>query len=368
MESHHTSVPLHVPRPLKRRWWPALKAHSFGLLFGAIWSLVGLPITTLGLVLMLLEPVPQALIPLLLGGLFAIAGVTIFLVALRRALQKQWLLEYGVQARARVHEARLDPTFRQNQKASTLLQWTFQGLQGQHQGKLHTFSPPEGWQELPGEEITVLFDPAHPELSASPWLMGIQFEEQPLPEDRRPSLDRARLPLSTPPRPTAARLRAHSPRARRSLLGVGGEPRGGLGELRWDEQGITWRAQAPQEALRLDWGAPLRLQLTAWPLHQGELELGVTLVQRQQGEARRIAFKVLLQQEQVDRGVPVQQVNAPWLEASAWEQLWPVLVHALEHHGEPPAGLLDVGQARPRGQLRREVAQPEAAQASARGR
>lgn len=339
LQRHAAPAPLQTPRRLQGSARALWKLHSFGLLFGGIWFMVGAPVGLVGALLTLSTGPMPGLVLLLVGGIFGGSGALIMLMAVRNIQRKRWLLRYGAQARGRFTEARIDHGHRLNGRPATVLLWAFEDALGQtHKGEISIFDPPPGWQMLPGQPVTILYDPAHPNASLAPSLANLTLASPPLSDDRRRAL--ANAADYVPPRPVTAPLElpltASLPTPRSAWLGLGGDASGKAGRLRLTPDGLDLLGPDGAPRAQILWARRFTAIGSVFPLPDGAAELGLTLTQGGGPDAQRVRVRALAAQDQLDPQLPLQELAAPWIDKNAYEALRPHLDFYLQAHGERP--------------------------------
>jgi hypothetical protein len=350
-------TPRLTPRTLTAGRWGAMKAHSFGLLFGSIWALVGgtvvaaLAHPAIGLggpfgSLFLFGPWAGPSSP----ALFFFVGVAVVCVALVRAERKLWLLRHGVVASGVVVKVNVgvDKTYRQNKRYATKITWRYTDHEGQErEDSLGTFDPALVMTHLLGAPVEVIYNPANPGQSVLPSMMKATFAEPPLAEDQRPKLS----PSDTPPPSfgdaVAVAKKAplvHVPlRSRGGCLGAGGGAQLRAGTLELSPNALVQRDLQGKPSAEVALDKPFATSLSAWLLPAGRAELVVSVVQRGQGaEARPLRFRAEPEQSKLDASIPLQQVEAPYLDEAAFGGVWNALVAHAQLHGENLTGQVKV--------------------------
>ena len=339
-------APRMTPRVLTAGRWGALKAHSFALLFGSIWAIVGGTVSVPFLLAGLAQP------GLALGGLFAslffFVGAAMVVIAFIRAQRKLWLLRHGVVASGVVSNVGADHTYRQNKRYATKITWRYTDHEGQErEGEMSTFDPALVMTHLLGAPVEVIYNPADPTHSVLPSLLSAAFAEAPLAQDQRPKLSPSDTPAPAFGEAVAVVKAAplvHVPlRSRGGCLGAGGGAQLRAGTLQLAPNALAWRDLKGQPRAELALDKPFSVSLSAWLLPAGRAELAVSVVQRGQGaEARPLRFRVELEQSKLDASIPLQQVEAPYLDAAACGGVWDALVAHAQLHGENLTGQVKV--------------------------
>lgn len=340
-------VPALTPRETRGALWGVLRAHRFYIFFTTVWNLISLPLSLMAVFKVFGDEDGGAICVGLFLSIFLVVGVGLFWSTLKKIVRDRWLLTYGMLAQGKIAEHNHHNTASSNDRRATRIVWAFEDALGQERrADLETFDDELIGAHAPGTVVDVLFDPGEPSRSVVPSLMRADFVPPPQVEDRRPDLDRDAPGVPDAPAPWLGDSRL-------TLLSLPMRARGGCVLLRAGSAtaGVGYLKVTADEVVQVDaqgqalasvrWAEPFTVQLTAWPLAHGELELGVTLVQR--GAARgRVRFQVELPQSAVDERVVVQQLKAPYLHANDLRRLWPALRFYLQARGEDLTGQLSL--------------------------
>ncbi len=320
------TVPLQRPRRPHVSMTQLVSVHGFGpivagmiCMFPAVMALVRLP--TAGFLVMLML---QALT--LLGvGFWAQAALK---VARARALLRHGVVVFGAITDANpetreIHYAWSDPSGRSH-RASIFLNNDAQIDSHQAQTRIALLTDPE----RPGEVII-------------PSALGVHFEAQPDPEDRRPE----QLPAPTveplalvraadPARSVALRasldpvrygpvVRALSPRKAR------------VGHLTVTERGLTARLDAAPGLVEILWERPFVVHLSVWLTGGDQAELNVSLrALGAERDAPAVSFKTRLPQRCLSARIALKQEHFAWISPEDFAPLWSRIVPCAQIHGE----------------------------------
>lgn len=318
-----------TPRKPHNAWFRLLSSYSFLLFFTMLWVFIAMPIA------LLLSPAffPFSLIFVLFGVLAGYKLARRLLVALFKG---RWLLTYGMVARGEVVAHSQFQTASNGDKTATLITWRYEDFHGvSRKGSFQTFDDEIIAQHKEGSEVTVLFDQRSPSHTIVPSMLKMNFEAPPPVEDRRAKLGGVDLDVAAraPDDAEVFELSATSERVRRGWL-WGLRRRIVAGQLELSQESLVQRDAAGEEVGRVDLSQPFVLQRSVWLLPEGEAELGVTVVQRTSEGHQRLRFEVELPQSEVSQQVPVQQLNAPFLEKGDWLRLWSALQFYMASHGQ----------------------------------
>jgi hypothetical protein len=338
-------IPALTPRETRGALLGVLRAHKFYIVFTILWNILCLPITVMVGLGLLGEDQGGFLCFLGFMSLFLLVGFWLFWSTMGKIIRDRWLLTYGVLTQGEVVEHSQESTASQNGQRATRIIWTFEDALGQvHRGELESFDRGMISSHKPGTAVDVLFDPSDPERSVVPSLMRASFGPVAQVEDARVALDRDAPGVAQAPAPWSGQSRltllALPRRARGGCLGPRSSAGAGVGYLKVSPEEIAQVDTHGEVSASVRWEEPFTVQLTAWSLPRGEVELGVTLVQR--GGQGRLRFQVELPQSAVDRGVVVQQLKAPYLHANDLRRLWPALRFYLQARGEDVTGQLSL--------------------------
>ncbi|MBH25362.1 MAG: hypothetical protein CMH57_13105 [Myxococcales bacterium] len=334
------AVPAQTPREMSTGWGPVLKAHTFGLMFGGIWALVGGLLVSVFTVIGLLA-MPLMLLFGLLPLLFFVIGAAILLYALRGASRDRDLMLHGTRVVGEVVDSRLDSTVRVNQKSSTRIDYTYRALQGrEHSGYERLFDDQLIRALPPGAEVPILFSPSDPSSSVLPAARDVRFVAPAPVEDNRP--ERLATQAAPPPSegwsgalPLVSSLDPAPLSVLERLMGAsdGVVP---MGALALDGARLSERGPgAGATVASVDLEEPFVASITVWPLALGQVEVAVSLRNRGAPATEpSITVKSRLAQEQVSGHLPVQQEAGAWLKPADFERLWGHLCYHASLHGD----------------------------------
>ncbi len=332
-----------TPRQPKNAMSSILRAHKFYVVFNIMWNgIVFSIIGAFGAGAIFSEE--ETGLDLCFTGafmsIFVVAGIWLFVSLLRKIIRDRWLLTYGVLSQGHITSHSTHSTASQNGRPATRIIWNFEDHLGQTQkGEMETFNNALISSHPVDKEVDVLFDPTDPTLSTLPSLLKATFKPPAAIRDLRPDLSDMRHAKPTNMHAltqTQSLNLATLPRRARSGCLAPKLSNEEMPTLKLSPQGIKQFNPAGDELAAIFWDSPFAVQLTAWPQAHGQLELGVTLVQRggHAGSKGRVRFQIEIEQKSVDQRLLIQQLKAPYMELDTWRTLWPALMFYAQVHGE----------------------------------
>jgi hypothetical protein len=153
-------APPPAPRKLPDAFLDRLKKRYFGLWFGNLFLMIGLPVVVLGLVLTCFAG-PFALIPLGIGGVFATIGYMFRRHESRKMNATLDVLSRGMAAEARIAQITRDPRELYNGEPAYSVVYVFFVGGARYGGTMNSHDPVNATHQ-PGEPLWVVYNPADP--------------------------------------------------------------------------------------------------------------------------------------------------------------------------------------------------------------